>query len=162
MAQGKVDVSAGYNLLHFSNQTYPAGWYADVAGKVTPMFSVVGQVSGNYKSVDFTGGSVDLKLHTFMAGVRVNAPVTSGLSPYGQVLFGAARTTSSTNLTNTTYPTGSVSSNDGALQLGGGVQYKVANVGVQTGVDYMRIYSYGGGSGGVNVFRFAAGVVFGF
>src|SRR5262245_14661489 len=108
-AKAQVSVSGGWNLLHtdeeddeFSN--FPAGWYADVAARIAPLLSVVGQATGNYKEVD----EVNLSVHTFMAGLRVKAG-----APYVQALYGVAR--------------GSVSflgidesENDGALQFGAG------------------------------------------
>jgi hypothetical protein len=151
MAQNssKVDVSGGYNLLHVPDQTLPGGWYADVAGNVTPVVGVVGQVTGNYKNIDVAGLSVKERIHTFMGGVRVNAPSASGVVPFGQALFGDAH-----------FSGDQASSDDAALQLGGGVKFMPAGstVGAQVGIDYVRIF----GDADSNAFRFAAGVVIGF
>lgn len=147
MAQtaSKVDVSGGYNLLHSDGETIPGGWYADVEGKVAPMFGVVGQVTGNYKTVS----GVDTKLHTFMAGVRVNGHTASTVAPYAEALVGDARASAA-----------GVSENDAALQLGGGIKAMAAGskIGAQVGVDYVRIF----GNADENAVRFAAGVVVGF
>ena len=150
----KAEVSVGYNYLHSNGDSMPKGWYADVAGNVTPAFAVVGQVTGNYESDDTLG--VDSKLHTFMGGVRVNARATGGVTPFAHVLVGVAHSSLSTDLGGVT---GSLSTNDGALQLGGGVKLMPKNVGVQVGADYLRLFT---DVEGTNVFRFAAGVVFGF
>ena len=68
------------------------GWYVDVAGHVAPMFAVVGEVSGAYKSetMAFGTSSVDatVRLHTFMGGVRVAARTKSKVVPFGQLLLG--------------------------------------------------------------------------
>jgi hypothetical protein len=146
----KAEVSVGYNYLHFSENSVPKGWYADVAGNVTPALAIVGQVTGNYKSDDTI--DLDTKLHTFMGGVRVNARATGGVTPFAHVLVGVAHSTDTSVL-------GDFSSNDAALQLGGGVKLMPKNVGVQVGADYLRLFT---DVEGTNVFRFAAGVVFGF
>ena len=65
-----------------------------------PMFSVVGLVTGNYKSesdtqvipglptVDF---EVNNKLYTYLFGIRVTPKVSNAkVSPFVQVLFGGA------------------------------------------------------------------------
>jgi hypothetical protein len=155
----KVELSGGYNLLRMNDETLPGGWYADVAGKITPMFAVVGQVTGNYKSIDVAGVTVDTKIHTFMAGVRVNAPAVSGLTPFAHVLFGAARTSGSSDLSGALPVNISDSQTDAALQLGGGIKYVPGAVGLQVGVDYVRLFTE---DEGTNALRFAAGVVLAF
>jgi hypothetical protein len=155
----KVELSGGYNLLRFNDETIPGGWYADVAGKITPMFAVVGQVTGNYKSMDVSGISVDTTIHTFMAGVRVSAHAVSGVTPFAHVLVGAARTSGSTDLSGALPVNLSDSTTDAALQLGGGIKYVPGKVGLQVGVDYVRLFTE---DEGTNALRFAAGVVFGF
>ena len=51
----KAEVSAGYQLLALKegelDETFGKGWYADVAGNLGSVFSVVVQVSGNYKTL---------------------------------------------------------------------------------------------------------------
>jgi hypothetical protein len=156
----KVEVSAGYNFLRVEEENTPAGWYAEVSGSVTPAVAVVGQITGNYKTLteEEFGVDVDVKLHTFMGGVRVNGRTAAGLVPFAHVLFGAARGSASSDLTDT-LDIDIPSETDAALQLGGGVKYMPANIGVQVGADYLRIFTE---DEGTNAFRFAAGVVFGF
>jgi hypothetical protein len=63
LAQDRPEVSAGWRLLHVSGSdaddisgaeddgvNFPKGWYFDVAVPITPMFSIVGDIGGNYKS----------------------------------------------------------------------------------------------------------------
>jgi hypothetical protein len=163
-AQGapKVEVSGGYNYLKVDDDTIgsmPGGWYADVAGNVTPMLAIVGQVTGNYEALEFDGISVDAKLHTFMGGVRVNARAAGGVTPFAQVLFGATRFSASSDGNGVLEFNVGDSESDAALQIGGGVKLMPKNVGVQLGADYIRAFTEGEGT---NVFRFAAGVVIGF
>lgn len=152
-----VEVSGGYNLLKFSDETLPTGWYADVAGNVTKWLGIVGQVDGNYKTIDVSGVSVKTKLHGFMGGVRINARENPNAVPFVQALFGAMHTTGSTTLSGLLPFEVSNSETDSVLQLGGGVNLMPAgNIGVRVAADYMRIFVT---NAGTNVFRFGAGVV---
>ena len=70
----KAEVSAGYQLLGFSDETLPMGWYVDVAGNLSPLFGIVFEVGGNYKSVNQSVTifgvtntvTADLSVHEFM------------------------------------------------------------------------------------------------
>jgi hypothetical protein len=155
-----TEVSGGYNLLRFSDETLPAGWYVDVAGNVTDLVGVVGQVSGNYKSVDVFGVDVNTKVHTFMGGVRASRRATPRAAAFGQVLFGMARFDASSTLSGLLPFSIGGSTSDPALQVGGGVNLSGdQGVGFRVGADYMRIFAEGDGA---NVFRFSAGAVFPF
>jgi hypothetical protein len=70
----KVDVSGGYQYLQAKetgDDTYTkfsAGWYGDVSFNVHPMFGVVADVGGNYKTI---GENTDaFKLHVTRISVR--------------------------------------------------------------------------------------------
>jgi hypothetical protein len=145
-------VSVGWNLLHIAEDgaddfaNLPAGWYADVAAPIAPSLRVVGQATGNYKEVD----EINFSIHTFMGGVRYTA--TSAVSPFVQVLYGVARSRYS-------FLGIDESENDGALQLGAGVDVKGGGaVGVRIGADYIRAFTEGEGT---NAFRLGVGVTFG-
>ena len=152
------EFSVGYNYLHIHEEdadeirNIPAGWYADVTGHITPMVGLVGQVTGNYKSIDF-GGGVDgkAKIHSFMGGLRAGSGA-SKVRPFGQVLFGAVNSKFSASGF-------SESDNDAAIQVGAGVNVMSGGaVGVRLGADYLRVFT---DDEGVNVFRLALGLVFG-
>ena len=163
-AQQKAEVSVGYNYLQAKSSgdedwtKFKSGWYADVAGNVTPMVSIVGQVTGNYKTFDDDpDGDFKLKLHTFMAGVRGSS--TGNVSGFGQVLVGGANLKGSQG-------SFSASETDFAIQVGGGVNVRGSGpVGLRLGVDYLRLMAKDEGEvlGGddVNGFRFTAGITFG-
>jgi len=160
-----VEVSAGWNLIGFdpfglgTTETYPAGWYVDVAGNLSRVVGLVGQVTGNYKTFDdleFLGVSLDTSAHSFMGGVRFNGRGNLATG-FGQVLVGGARGSASvgvpllgTSLTE--------SSTDLAVQVGGGINVMPGPVGVRFGADYIRVFADGEGT---NVFRVAVGIVFG-
>jgi opacity protein-like surface antigen len=169
----RTEISGGYQFLSFAvegqdNESMPKGWYADVAGNLTPMIGVVFQVGGNYKTFNESitvGGvtlaaSADLKVHLFLGGIRINARQNSAFVPYGQVLVGAAN--SSVDLTGTIPGVPSFSQQDSAtnftLELGGGVNFGLTdNAGIRFGVDYLRAFVE---EEDVNAFRFHVGVVF--
>ena len=137
---------------------FKSGWYADVAGNVTPVVSIVGQVTGNYKTFeDDPDGDFKLKLHTFMAGVRGSS--TGNVSGFGQVLVGGANVKGSIG-------TFSASETDLAIQVGGGVNVRGSGaVGLRLGIDYLRVMAKDDGevleAADVNGFRFSVGVTFG-
>ena len=170
-----AEFSAGWQLLNipdaFGNdsQTLPVGWYADVAGNLTRVLAVVGEVAGNYKSFDQTetqfGANVNLdaslNVHTFMGGVRVSARQAPAFTPYVQVLFGLARAAGSiegqvTVAGRTISIDQSESDSDFAFDAGGGVNIHVNDAfAVRVGASYLRV----GGSDGGNAFRFGVGAV---
>jgi len=160
----KATISAGYNYLQAKSsgddefEKFPKGWYADVAGNVTPMVSIVGQVTGNYKT--FEDDDFKLKIHTFMVGVRGSS--TGNVRGFGQVLIGGAKLSGET----TAGTAFSASETDLAYQFGGGVDVMGSGpVGFRVGLDYLRVQAKDDGDvlGGdsVNGFRFSVGVTFG-
>jgi Outer membrane protein beta-barrel domain len=158
-----TELSAGYQFTSTPDLNLPLGWYVDVAGNVAPMFAVVGEVSGAYKSETMAVGtsSVDatVRLHTFMGGVRVAARTNSKVVPFGQVLLGAARLSGGVTASGPAISVLAATDADTefALQIAGGVNLIAsANFGVRLGADYRRIFI---SDGGENEFRLVAGVV---
>jgi opacity protein-like surface antigen len=173
----KVELSGGYQFLNFSvedeSESMPAGWYFDVAGNLTPMFGIVFQIGGNYKTFEESatvGGitataTADLKVHEFLGGVRLNLRrPNSPIVPYGQVLVGAingsVEVTASTTIPGMapiTFNEEDSGTNFG-LELGGGVNFSLADAfGLRVGADYLRAFE---DEAGANLFRFHVGVVF--
>jgi opacity protein-like surface antigen len=183
----RIEVSGGYQFLNISadlesidtgdlpvrdvDQSLPTGWYIDLAGNLTRHFGVVFEAGGNYKSIEesvtFAGiaasATADLSVHEFMGGVRYNSRANPTVIPFGQFLVGAvngsAKVTASGSVTG--LPgfsfSGEASGTDLALQAGGGMQLRLTDkFGVRVGADYLHILA---DEGGVNAFRFAAGVV---
>jgi hypothetical protein len=158
-----VEVSAGYNVVRADGDTNGRGWYADAGANLTRMVSIVGQATGNYKSITgIEGGSFDSNLHTFMGGIRLHAR-SPMVTPFVHALFGAMRTAGSASVladVNLTSLLGDVnvsaSETHAAMQLGGGVNFMaVPNIGIRVGADYLRGLQKDGG----NAFRFSTGVV---
>ena len=160
-----VELSAGYQFTRAGGDgeslNLPLGWYVDVAGNVTPMLKVVGEVSGAYKSesesFEGTSAEVSLDLHTFMGGVRLASNANPRVSPFGQILFGAGRAGGSFTASDddTSISVGE-SATEFLMQLGGGVNAMVSdNFGIRVGADYRRILS----GDGEHQFRVVGGVV---
>jgi opacity protein-like surface antigen len=166
------EFSAGWRLLHFEGETFTLGWYADVLRKLTDSLGVVGEVSGQYKTVDETrmvgafplSVSTDLRIHSFMGGVRFSARQTPEIEPFGQALFGlvhgSASIEGSTTVGDRTFTVDeSESDNDAAFELGGGVNLRVTdNITVRFAGSYFRVIE----EDASNAVTFAAGVVFPF
>jgi hypothetical protein len=89
----RADIAGGYSLIydHDSKTTFPAGWFVSVAGNVTKVVAIAGEVSGHYKSESATAtgstASSSLKVHTFLAGPRFVAGAGAARF-FGQFLVG--------------------------------------------------------------------------
>ena len=151
-----VEFSAGYNFLQLTGEdgedgtSMPVGWYGEVSGNVTPMLAIVGQVTGNYKTLEEDGFEADFDIHTFAGGLRVLARGAQA-DPFAHVLFGGVRSSFS-------FEGDSESDTSSMMQLGGGVNlFTQAPVGLRLGADWIHAFGDNGG----NAFRFAVGINFG-
>jgi hypothetical protein len=151
-----VEIGLGYSYLRDSeiHKSLPLGWYADIAGNVSPSLGLVAEVGGNYKTIESGLGdpTLDTKLsiHTAMGGLRLTHR-GDGANLYLQVLAGAARATA-------TFLDESDSVTDFALQPGVGVELGTGgSAGVRIGGDYRRVFSEGQGA---NQWRATAAIVF--
>ena len=152
-AQSQIDFAAGYSMMHDSDAetNFPFGWFASVGKTVTPMWAIVGDISGNYKRLQAAPGvDVKLRVHTFMAGPKLYAR-QGQMTPWAQLLLGAA------SLSGSAFGIGA-SETDFAFQPGGGIDFDVQNnFGVRFGGNMRFIRSSGST---VKEFQFIAGVVF--
>ncbi|MEZ5283854.1 MAG: hypothetical protein R2712_03380 [Vicinamibacterales bacterium] len=105
----RAEVTAGGRYYHVTLATipssiyidrpndFPEGWYADIAFNLSPKFAVVGDVGGtsfhdedNRSSSNVTTReTLDVRIYTFMGGIRIRAPQRRAFVPFGQILFGA-------------------------------------------------------------------------
>jgi hypothetical protein len=77
----------------------PGGWKFSLTGNVTPWLGFTGEFSGHYGDREFPIFSpaetfaldVDTNVHTFLFGPRVFYRDNPDWTPFGHVLFGAAR-----------------------------------------------------------------------
>jgi Outer membrane protein beta-barrel domain len=151
-ADDRIDFAVGYSLMHDSDVdgNFPLGWFASVGKSVTPMIGIVGDVSGNYKTINLAP-DVDAKLrvHTFMAGPRW-ASRQGQMTPWAQVLFGAA------HMSGSVFGIGD-SETDFAWQPGGGIDYELNNgINLRFGANLRFIHS---SSNVGKEFQFIAGIV---
>ena len=171
----RAEFSAGWRLLNIpdaigtESETMPLGWYADVAGNLTPMFAVVGEVGGNYKNFSDVlaelganvNVDVNVNVHTFMGGVRFSARQNPAFTPYVQALFGLAHAKTDvegqvTVAGRTISLNESMSDSEFAFDADGGVNFRLGDsLALRVGAGYLRV----GTSDGGNAFRFGAGVV---
>jgi opacity protein-like surface antigen len=148
----KGDVAFSYSILHDSDveETFPTGWSLAVNSNLNDKWGLVGEVGGNYKTIDVFGSDMSLKVHSYLGGVRLRSDKAKYV-PFAQLLAGMAR--------------GSVSflgeeedSSDFAIQPGAGVDFRVTDrFGVRVQGDYRIITS----EESVNEFRFSVGGVLG-
>ena len=67
-----AELSFGYNYLQIAGDdgadsaSFPAGWYGEIAGNIGSAVALVGQVTGNYKSVGAQGVNVDVAVHSVL------------------------------------------------------------------------------------------------
>ena len=169
---GAGEFSAGWQLLHFEEETFNRGWYADALFNLSDGIGVVGVVGGHYRTLDeteFVSGfpvdvTADLGIHSFMGGMRLSAPQNPRIVPFAQGLIGmvhgSASVEGSATLAGRTFTVDeSESDTDLAFELGGGVNIGLTDtVGLRLGASYFRVVE----EGASNAVRFAAGVVFPF
>ena len=163
--EAPVELSGGYQLISLEpghdTQTLRTGWYVDVAGNLTRVFGIVGQVGGNYRSQEVLGNKLRFTVHEFMGGIRARSTANARLVPFAQALAGPVRARLS-------FEGQAVSVTKFALQFGGGVNWKLTQrIGIRVGADYLRIFNeqegrdigdLSGGDTGDHALRFVAGV----
>lgn len=79
-------VNSGLNVSGVDNFNLN-GWNAAVSGYVHQYFGVTADFSGSYGTPQVSGIGVKTRLHTFMFGPVVRAPMGK-LTPFAHVLFG--------------------------------------------------------------------------
>jgi Outer membrane protein beta-barrel domain len=169
-AQDKVQVYGGYSLFRLDSNAAPAdrnlnGWDGEIAGKLAPFLSIVGDVGGQYHTQNVLGSDVKTSVYSFLAGPRVSF-TTGKITPFANVLFGVAH--SKADVTGF----GSSSDNNFATAIGGGVDIKVAPyLSLRPAkLDYLLVKTdpnnitdiNGNGISHTNNLRYSAGVVFHF
>jgi hypothetical protein len=84
------DVAGGYSFLHDPDvDSLTTGWFASGSARVSPSAAIVGEVAGNYKTVDRLGSPFRYSAYFFGAGPRI-ARYRGRVRPFGQVLVGAS------------------------------------------------------------------------
>lgn len=190
----KAEVFGGYqytnvDLKDLSGRQNTNGWDADVAFHVTKNFSLVGDISGAYKTETIdtsfvtpvgttqfatlnpraTVSTVEgkVRLYNYLFGPRFS--FSSGkVTPFVEALFGLTHTTISASASGVTE---SIGSNGFGMAIGGGLDYNASKrIAIRLAkFDYMlnqfKVNNTGLGvdvSENLNNFRYATGIVFKF
>ena len=162
LAQDKGDVSGGYRYLRSEGESIKKGFYFDVTGHLTNIFSIVGEVGGSYKSESETAFGVTAEangsIHTFAAGVKLRASMVSpNVVPFGQVLFGGGKASTEAKALGVTVF--DESSTDPIMHLSGGVDTSAGGpIGVRVQVGWLRVFE----DDASNIFTFSVGAKVGF
>ena len=156
MAQG-VEIGVGYAYLRDEEieESFPLGWYADIAGNVTHYLGLVGEVGGSYKTVndsEFEDLDIKLSVHHAMGGLRL-IKRGEGANFYAQVLAGVARASVSDDFGGEPF-----NDTDFALQPGIGFEFGGGGTRLRIGADYRHIFSE---NASASQWRATAGIVFG-
>jgi opacity protein-like surface antigen len=152
------EVAGGYVFMRdFEIDTnFPLGWFASAGVNLSEMFTVVGEVSGSYATIDLFGTDVDANVHTFMGGARFVRRMDR-VTPFAQVLVGLARAGGGVDFLGVQI---SDAVTDFAIQPGGGVDVRLTErLSARVGADYRRIFSEDADG---SELRFTGGIVVGF
>jgi len=104
----RVELAGGYEILKLQSEPlddagvgtfFPLGWFFEVAAPVSSGFTLVGQLSGQYRSVSQPSASVvipqaaeeHLKVYSFLAGARIVGRRDDGLTAFFHLLAGESR-----------------------------------------------------------------------
>ena len=155
-AQGTswYDIAGGYSYLHDQDisENLSKGWVVSVGGRVMKWLDAVGEVGGNHKTLSIPGDPPKIRVLTLMGGPRLTGPGYRRLTPFGQVLVGAA-------WARTSVLGAGDSVRDFAYQPGVGVDWNlVPRVAVRLEGDYRIVRAEGSNS---KEPRFVAAAVFG-
>jgi hypothetical protein len=158
----RYEAAIGYQFMHDRDiakqdpdlsANFPAGWLVSGGVRLAGAFAAIGEVSTTSKTLDIPGDKPKVRVSTFMAGPRIGGGRHAGISPFGQVLFGSARATTSLLSVSET-------ASHFSYQPGGGIDLNVSDrFGVRVEGDYRVIRASGHNS---KEPRFVAAAVIGF
>jgi len=154
-AQKRFEISGGYAPAHDARDevTLAAGWMAGAALDLTPAFSIVADVSGQYKTIALFTGDARLAVLGTMGGIRASARV-GRLTEFGQVLAGVVRTSGSAFGSTTTGHSFSV-------QPGVGIDYpQTGRWGARAELDARLLTAQTDGQNNGWQYRFVAALVY--
>jgi len=153
----RVELAGGYQILKLHSESldaagvgtfFPIGWFFEAAAPVSSGLTLVGQLSGDYRSVSVPSASVvplqeHEKVHSFLAGARIVGRRDDGLTAFFHLLAGGTRL----GLTQAGGAT-----TEFTLQAGGGFDFPLTSrwSGRMT-ADYVRLFTEGAPTHGVPV-----------
>jgi opacity protein-like surface antigen len=133
-----ADIGLGYAYLRDDDidENFTAGWVASLNLNLGPAFALVGEVGGNYKTLDEFDDRLKLSVHSFMGGFRLMSRGSDSIHPYLQLLAGGVRAKVSADV--------GVDVSDArthfAFQPGIGIDFRLSdNIFLRVGGDFRRI-----------------------
>ena len=148
------EIAGGYAMAHDSRDgvTLPAGWMAGAAIDLTRIFSIVADVSGQYKTIALFNADARLRVHTVMGGLRATGRLGVARE-FGQALAGVVQADGSAF--------GSTSSSRSfAVQPGAGIDYPLTRAwAARAELDVRLIAAQPDGQNSTAQYRFVAGLV---
>lgn len=161
---GRFEVAGGYSAMrdYDGDVTFPRGWFAAVAVDLAGPLALAGDASGSYKSMGGLDIDLSMNIHTFMGGPRF-VWRTGRVAPYGQMLFGVARFSTTFTLPEETL---SDAQTQFAMAPGGGMDLRFSDRGavrLGAGIRWIRSETFTPTASEPFTFRefqFIAGVVF--
>lgn len=178
----RAEVFGGYSFFRADGGTNMNGWNASVSGNLNSWFGLVADFSGHYDSRStrselslpgipgfpasptfLTVVTSESNIHNFLAGPRFSYRKTEKITPFANVLFGASRRHSESEISlgglGRTFVEGNNTSF--AAALGGGLDVQLGkNIALRVvQAEYMLTRSFG--SNGNNA-RVSTGIVFRF
>lgn len=160
----KVDIFAGYSYLRENPSTSGVSSFSLNGGSASFAYNANNWLSGvadfgGYHNGNILNSGVDGTLSTYLFGPRISYRHSDRVTPFGEVLFGAAHASASVVGT-------SGSDNAFAMSLGGGVDVKLTDrFSIRpVKVDYLltRFNETGNGAQSQNNLRVSTGIVFHF
>lgn len=93
----RLDLAVGFDVLRplGDGRWVSSGWRAGAASALTPWLTLVGEVGGNYHRRRLGTVEVRWNAHSFLGGVRAPGPRIGRVTPFGQILVGAVRSSAS-------------------------------------------------------------------
>ena len=145
----RVELAGGYQILNLQT-FFPLGWFFEAAAPVSNGLTLVGQLSGQYRSVSAPSPSGVVvpveeheKVHSFLAGARIVGRRDDGLTAFFHLLAGESRVG---------LPQIGGATNEFTLQAGGGFDFPLTSrwSGRMT-ADYVHLFTEGEPTHGVRV-----------
>jgi opacity protein-like surface antigen len=149
------EIAGGYAIAHDSRDavTLPAGWMAGAAIDVSRIFSIVADLSGQYKTIALFNTDARLRVHTVMGGLRATGRLGVARE-FAQVIAGLVQTSGSAFGETTT-------TRSFALQPGAGIDFPLTRAwAARAELDVRLIAAQPDGQTSTAQYRFVAGLVY--
>ncbi|HEY6214121.1 MAG TPA: hypothetical protein VIW45_17625 [Vicinamibacterales bacterium] len=141
-AQGaplRPSVTAGYQLLHIPDETFPLGFNIDVGVPINGGWSGVAEAGFAHDNVNLTGSTAtSINFTNFGGGARWTGATSANAAPFVQLLVGGVHTSA-----NVSTVTATAHASDTAFMIQPGIGVVVPATGMFAAVvqaDYRRVF----------------------